>query len=89
MKALVVLLPLLAGCSRFETNHTGDPKTCRERAAYRIYSAYPDPNNLGRAIDVICTGIQPPFPTTPGPTIREPTVVPSGIPTTTTTVVVP
>lgn len=76
MKVLVVLLPILAGCSRFETNHSADPKTCRERAAYHIFSAYPDPVALGRAIDVICTGIQAPFPTTPGPTILEPTVIP-------------
>ena len=63
--ALIALL--LPGCA-FAPSHKGDPQTCRERVAFRLAAAYPDPNNLKIAIDTVCSGI--PF---IGPTTtREP-----------------
>lgn len=51
--AVVVLIVLVVGCSALPT-HKDDPQTCRERAAYRLAAAYPDPNNLSLALDTIC-----------------------------------
>lgn len=38
------------GCA----NHSSDPKTCRERVAKYISAIYPDPVNLGKALDIVC-----------------------------------
>lgn len=46
---------LLCGCSH--------PQTCQEQVTDRISSVYSDPVALGRALDVVCTGIQDPYPT--------------------------
>lgn len=58
---VVVLILLIVGCSALPT-HSDDPKTCRERAAYRLADTYPDPANLALALNTVCqdqTGIVP------------------------------
>ena len=50
----LILLVMLSGCGILQANHSNDPKSCRERAAYHVGSIYPDPNNLHTAIDAIC-----------------------------------
>lgn len=59
MKAWLVVLPLLAGCALLTPNRSNDPKSCRERVAYRLAATYPDPVQLGIALDTVCEGNVP------------------------------
>lgn len=55
MKLLVLALVLslsAVSCA----NHSSDPRTCRERAAYVVRDVYPDPAVLAKALDTICEG---------------------------------
>lgn len=52
---VAVAVLAVAGCA----NHSNDPKTCRERAAYRVVEVYPDPAVLNTALDTICRGQDP------------------------------
>lgn len=63
MRLVLTVLPLLAGCSVLSRDDSGDPQSCRERAAYRLAEAYPDPFALDMALTTICEGQLPP--TTP------------------------
>jgi hypothetical protein len=53
----LALIVVLTGCSVLSKDRSGDPKTCRERAANHIASIYPDPAKLTQALDGIC-GVQ-------------------------------
>ncbi len=55
---------LLTGCSALKQNHSSDPQTCRERAAYHLAVTYPDPNNLTLVIAAVCSDAPPVIPTT-------------------------
>lgn len=62
---LISMVVLLTGCGRFAANHSGDPQSCRERAAVHVASIYPNPNDLHTALDTICQGnVDPAIPTT-------------------------
>jgi hypothetical protein len=71
----------VAGCSRFAANHSNDPQSCRERAAYRMASAYPSPQDLGVALAIVCDGLVPAVSTLPPPPLT--TTIPPGETTTT------
>lgn len=51
----------LSSCA-LPSDHSNAPR-CRKQVAQSISSLYPDTVALNRALDVVCTGIQDPYPT--------------------------
>jgi hypothetical protein len=55
---LGILVLVLSSCQGLAcTDHSNDPKSCRERVAKYISTVYPDPVNLGKALDIVCAPV--------------------------------
>lgn len=51
MRRLLIVVALLGMTS---CDRSSSPRSCRERAAYNVADAYPNPADLKVAIDTIC-----------------------------------
>lgn len=48
---IIVIGMIFVSCG----NHSNDPKSCRERVSRYITTIYENPEDLGKALDIVCS----------------------------------